>query len=340
MFAERVKNQKGIEEMVTQIKAQFDDSQNLINQSYTSATTIEKTVENYNATTSSEELYNLLLTKEKNLSELNNKILKLEANVLDLQENVKEKDSVIDARTKAITLMSENLSKKGKSTLDALDDTKEQMRKMQETFIAFETQMKLDKQKLVIDLEEKSNELCIMESNNEKLLEENELLQKQISENLETTDGNEIITLQKKLDDNEIINEQHSTTIKQLTTTIESLNSTIAELKLNTKSNESEELIKLKKQLDESNKNMIKTKAQHKSKIKDLTKKIENFKKISDSNAEIVKLESEITKLNLKIAELEEEKGNLQLKIVEEDNIKGTFCITVSFSSITIFCIV
>lgn len=47
------------------------------------------------------------------INELRNKIASLEGNILDLQETCKEKDSVIDSKTKAITLMSADLSKKG-----------------------------------------------------------------------------------------------------------------------------------------------------------------------------------------------------------------------------------
>ncbi|KAJ8953810.1 hypothetical protein NQ318_006658 [Aromia moschata] len=70
---------------------------------------------------------------------------------------------------------------------------------------------------------------------------------------------------------------------------------------------------------------MIKIKAQSKSKIKQLTKNINAFKKGSDTNALIVQLQAENTKLSEKIAELEEEKGNMQLKMVEStDSVKDS----------------
>ena len=37
---------------------------------------------------------------------------------MDLEENLREKDELIRARTQAVTLMSADLSAKGKSTLD------------------------------------------------------------------------------------------------------------------------------------------------------------------------------------------------------------------------------
>lgn len=340
-LAERGRNQKGIEEIVTQLKAQLDDSQQLISQTPLNLSVIETTKENYSLESSSQELYDILLHKEKIIVELYNKVHKLEANILDLQENVREKDSVIDARTKAITLMSENLSNKRKSTLDALDDTKEQMRKMQENFITFETEMKMEKQKLVIDLEEKNNELIILQSRNDKLLGENKLLQNQVDEFAqkleefemkahETSDITEIIDLEsinipqsKIFEEKQTQNLEYTIKISELENTISELNSTISDLKSTDIHLDNKEMLKLKKQLDDSNKNMIKAKAQHKSKVKDLTKQIEHFKKINDTNAEIVKLETENSKLNQKIVELEEEKRNLQLKIVKLDAIKG-----------------
>lgn len=321
MLAEREKNQKGIEEMVTQIKAQFDDPQQFSQFSTQPVLTL-KSLENYSSESSSEELYSLLVHKEKQIVDLNNKVQKLEANVLDLQENLKEKDSVIDARTKAITLMSENLSKKGKTTLDALDDTKEQMRKMQENFVAFETQMKVEKQRLHIDLEERNNELFIMQSNNDRLSKEIESLQGKLM-NVADEDSNR--NLEESLKTTLSMNEERANEIERLTEKIQELNSTITELQSRDAVGDGrdEEMLKLKKQLEESNKNMIKAKAQHKGKIKELTKKIDNFKKISDTNAEIVKLETENARLTAKITELEDEKGHLQLKIVEEDTSKG-----------------
>lgn len=49
----------------------------------------------------------------KQIAELQNKVLELQATVTDLQETCKEKDSVIESKTKAITLMSADLSQKG-----------------------------------------------------------------------------------------------------------------------------------------------------------------------------------------------------------------------------------
>ncbi|KRT79688.1 hypothetical protein AMK59_7559 [Oryctes borbonicus] len=391
-LAERGKNQKGIEEMVTQLKAHLDDSQILMNSTPLNLSLTESKQESYSVNSTSQELYNILINKERRITDMTLRIQKLEASVLDLQENVKEKDSVIDARTKAITLMSENLSKKGKSTLDALDDTKLQMRKMQENFIELEMQMKEENQRLSSEVQQKEREIAGLKQRNTYLEEAQLELRTQIVENCDATDAErtpnlfadlerlqlriqeleacnlslekekdstrssdqtnliEIDRLQKDLDDrNQKCNElelklqelqknldEKQSSITEHLTTITNLEATIKELQ--TKAGQSkesklahldikldnEEISKLKKQLDESNKNMIKVKAQHKSKIKELNKKIDTFKKMNDVNAEVVKLHEENSKLNQKIAELEEEKGALQLKIMESDTTKDS----------------
>lgn len=101
--------------------------------------------------------------KEKKIADLNSKIVKLEATILDLQENLKEKDSVIDSKTKAVTLMSADLSRKGKTTLDTLEDTKDEMRTMQENFILIETSLKDKNISLLKQLQERDNKISELE---------------------------------------------------------------------------------------------------------------------------------------------------------------------------------
>jgi len=100
---------------------------------------------------------------EKKIMEFNSKIINLEATILDLQENLKEKDSVIDSKTKAITLMSADLSKKGKTTLDTLEDTKDEMRIMQENFVLLETSLKNKNASLLEQLQERDNKISELE---------------------------------------------------------------------------------------------------------------------------------------------------------------------------------
>ena len=49
----------------------------------------------------------------------------------DLEEGLKEKDEVISARTAAVGLASASLAAKGKDTLDQLEDTRAELRRVQ-----------------------------------------------------------------------------------------------------------------------------------------------------------------------------------------------------------------
>lgn len=322
-LAQRGLRQKDIEDMVTVLKAQLSQP---INSAPANVNVLEKNLD-YNKNTSPEELYNILIVKEKRITDLLEKNQKQEASILDLQENLKEKDSVIDARTKAITLMTENLSKKGKVTLDNLDETKEQMRKMQENFVTLESEMKARQMVLLNDLKSKNIEIADLQEQNEKLLEETNKLRNQGHIEKPETDNHELIIkdLKSKLDESRSTVEQNNATIEEFKIKIEELEKKLKSNEESGSKNQNNEVEKLKKQLDESNKNMIKVKAQNKSKIKDLNKKLDGFKKMSDANATIIQLQNEITKLNEKIAELEEEKGNMQLKMVESiESFKGS----------------
>lgn len=99
----------------------------------------------------------------------------------------------------------------------------------------------------------------------------------------------------------------------------ENQSSVVLELEEKLKAAE-EQIIILNDDIDAANKNMIKVKSNNKLKLKQLQKTIENFSKVSDSNAEIVKLNEELHQLSQKVAELEEEKGNLQLHLVDYDS--------------------
>ncbi|XP_044748422.1 golgin subfamily B member 1-like [Coccinella septempunctata] len=349
-LAERGKSQKDIEEMVLQLKAQFDDSFQLIHDTSSNFSILEPKTE-YNKSSSSEELYNILVNKEKRITDLHSKVQKLETMILDLQENLKEKDCVIDARTKAITLMSESLSKKSKNTQDALDETKEHMRKMQEDFVKLENEMKARQMKLLDDLRLKNLEIAELQEINENLQKSggtdisddntnnlkknmedllhkidyleatNSNLEKQNKEFSKVIDEAEGFKsqLEESRESSKIDLEAKQNKISELEEIIEGLKSDILKKpNLDEDKKQDNEVEKLRKELDDLNKNMIKVKVEHKKKIKNLNKKIDSFKKIGDLNAHIVKLSEENDGLNERIAELEEEKGNYQLKMIDE----------------------
>lgn len=77
---------------------------------------------------------------------------------------MKEKDEVISARTQAITLLSEDMSRKSKTTLDTLEETQEQMRQMQSNFISIEERMKKEHQRLKEEAEDRKQRFSIVYS--------------------------------------------------------------------------------------------------------------------------------------------------------------------------------
>ncbi|XP_015118089.1 protein lava lamp [Diachasma alloeum] len=321
-----------------------------------------------------------LQEKDNKIEELNMKIHELEAIIIDLQDNLKEKDSVIDSKMKAVTLMSEDLSKKGKTTLDTLEETKDEMRTMQQNFVLMETSFKDKHEHLLEQLKEKSNRVIELEETLDKMenerkmaidrtdqcpssdemvgemkremtaMQENFILIEtglkdkvnnlilQLGERdmrLAEVDGsssnertNDSIDEINRLEEsNRVLREEN----EKLTKTVENVkiqnelnqekDNRITELEgiveeLRKTPDESEAVQKLKKELEELNKNMIKLKAQHKSKLRNLNKRLENFKMVSDANAELVKLGNQV-------ALLEEEKGNLQLSLVDFDELKA-----------------
>nr|CAD7453581.1 unnamed protein product [Timema tahoe] len=315
---EMTENKKGIEEMVTQLKYQLDERDQIIRGLQSSKpqpvdALPESLPESTQATESQtsdlfqqnplmeqiqmcqqqmQEMAEQMASKDNRILELNNKIVDLQNNIFDLHENLKEKDLVIDARTKAITLMSEDLSRKGKTTLDTLDETRHQMRIMQQNFVGLETKLKEEKEKLNKEIEEKDKRLAHFE---------------EINRQLESTRF-DLSTRNAELQEKVV----H---LQELTARLQSRNSEL-ELGLEAKATADKgDVGQLTEQLDAANKQLIKVKAQHASKIKNLKKQLDSLKKVSDAN-------EEITRLQNKVAELEEDKGNLQLHLVDFDELK------------------
>ncbi|CAH0717288.1 unnamed protein product, partial [Brenthis ino] len=433
-------------------------------------------------------LMNTIKEKENNLSVMQVKMRAMETTILDLQEKNNEKDQIIEAKNRATTLMSDSLSKKEKDTLDLLEDTKEQMIKMQTNFITMETEWKQEKQKLIYEIEEKNDKIRSLEEANtilensrfeitiahSKLAEELDLKTKEVMElqekisqlsdnstqltieekpveeekgsieicnmeelskkielleqiNFEIRQTNKELenqltamnqetkpsvspnkrgsplparktgrgskmkspwshlsseslqetgkgksekpkpdmmlqSLNKEILQKEYMLAQKDTLIMELQSTIDKKEATISELELLLKTSKQivetsdmaiavdlqtslkdtdstrdtatkisveeleeklklaqDQIVALNEEIEASNKNMIKVKSNFKIKLKQMQKTIENFSKVSDANAEIVKLNEELHQLTQKVAELEEEKGNLQLHLVDYD---------------------
>lgn len=304
------------------------------------------------------------------------RVQELQKNILDLEENLREKESVIDARTKAVSLLSENLTKKKKDVVDSLEDTKQEMFKMQETFLETESTYKAEVDRLnrVIDkrsheiqnvvekcdiLEKSRYDLTIENSELKTKLEDvhdysakiselnklNETLQLQLSnkesQNYEMIteeevgaasfeeSGNSRSDLLEKIKTLEELAKSRNREYEELEEMLQekivefnvvNANFSVLQEKYNSigtkplflhdqdTDNESHtEIARLKHQLDDSNKSMIKTKL----KIKQLQKQVDMFKKAGTSS-ELVRLTEENQALIQQIAELVDYKNRNQ----------------------------
>ena len=107
--------------------------------------------------------------KDNKILDLKEQVILLERRILDLEENLREKDELIKARTQAVTLMSADLSAKGKSTLDQLDDTRNEMRNMQQRFAEQEVAWKEKYSTLEVDLVARTKRLQVSEQSCDRI---------------------------------------------------------------------------------------------------------------------------------------------------------------------------
>lgn len=170
-MAERELEKRGIVDMVTQLKAKFNTSQQSLDRAHLLGSSIGdlsslsvKSLKHQSTGDLSggfnldrerikylekriKHLENEMKQKENEFlykdpeSEQSKLIQQLNGRIMDLEENLKEKDGLIEARTKAANLISESLSLKGKDTIDLLEETKQEMIKMQQNFIASEDEL-------------------------------------------------------------------------------------------------------------------------------------------------------------------------------------------------------
>lgn len=202
-IAEREHNKRDIEELVTQLKAKFDHNQMAMDKSsqlgrsvgdlsvmapvtitkdkFQSASDLtgfsshldkerikylEKRLREMEIDIKNKE--NEFLHKDPEAEHL--KVIKhLEGKILDFEENIKEKECVIEARTQAVSLLSENMSMKGKNTIDLLEDTKQEMISMQQTFVEAEENYKADIEELRAELDEKTAKISELNDVNDIL---------------------------------------------------------------------------------------------------------------------------------------------------------------------------
>lgn len=201
-MAERETSKRGIEQLVTQLKAKFDSSQQSLDRAHLFGSSVgdlsslpgasapqprhqstgdlsgafnldrerikylEKRVRHLESEMKQKETD--FLTKDPE-SELLKTIKTLEEKVMDLEENLKEKDNIIAARTQAASLITESLSLKGRDTVDLLEETKQEMYKMQSNFVAAEDDFKQHISKLEKELQTKEKRIANLEEVNDIL---------------------------------------------------------------------------------------------------------------------------------------------------------------------------
>lgn len=223
-----------------------------------------------------------LLQKDKEIFNLSAQVSNLQNVVLELQENLKEKDCVIEARTQAISLLSEDMSKKWRVNVDMLEETRQQMHIMQENFIRIEAGLNMEIEQLNQQIESNAKKLAQAEDN------------AKIAEAAHTD-----------------LASQNAKLLSELNTLRESskANSGLEEAKL--------KVDELSQALSEANKLTMKLKAEHKAKVKALNKQIDSLRKESDLSGELVQLQNHIAELEeekgnlqLHLIEIEESAAN------------------------------
>lgn len=175
-----------------------------------------------------QELYAQMVYKDSKIMELNELVSEKERIIIDLQEHIKEKNEVLKTRNQAIQLMTEDLNRKGKSVIDQLDLTRDEMRLMQENFISKENEWKEEKQQLEknIDLREDKHQKLLQDKNVEiKNLEENVVKLDKVRFELATKNGelqeklvqiqNEFMHLKKEIETERVEKDELRKTLKE-----------------------------------------------------------------------------------------------------------------------------
>ncbi|KAG8200505.1 hypothetical protein JTE90_000582 [Oedothorax gibbosus] len=300
------------EKRVTDLELQLNEKNILIStmaDAETKAKLSESSVEKSPKKESSvQEMYAQIVYKDSKIMELNNQILEHEKQIMDLQEHIKEKDEVLQQRSRAIQLMADDMNRKGKSVVSELDETREQMKIMQQNFSSNEGDWKLEMDKYRIRISELEKEISEMD----KKLKSSEVFVKNLeSTRYELTLKNE--ELQKKM-----ASVQESAA-KQCELYNKEIGVEVETWKKNCDA-EKQKVAELQKTLDEMNSQsdnkVLKARVKERTKFKALERELNELKKANEEKPK------ETLVLEQRVAELEEEKGSLQLKLIEiEDQV-------------------
>ncbi|CAN7942092.1 unnamed protein product, partial [Ixodes pacificus] len=241
-----------------------------------------------------EKLYAQMVYKDSRILELSREAEALEARILDLQESLREKDQVLQARTRAVQLVTEDLSLRSKTAVDDLDDTRAEMQRLQRDFLEREAAWREREASLAADLaagqarvKECEEAVRRVESTRFELATRNAELQERLVKAQEAA-------TRCKADHDRVVQEK-----------LDSLNK-----ELEAKSAALEEA---QGTLRETDARILKARALERRRAKVLERELAELKKdLPDGEA--------MTVLQQRIAELEEEKGALQLRALETED--------------------
>jgi golgin subfamily B member 1 len=109
-----------------------------------------------------------VIARDNKIIELNNRILQLETSIMDyevivyylhvysgvtrnlpIQESLREKESVLEARTRAVALLQEDLGLKHAAALKHLEEARKEAADLKISLAEKEKQLKIDKQNLL-----------------------------------------------------------------------------------------------------------------------------------------------------------------------------------------------
>ncbi|KAG0439938.1 hypothetical protein HPB47_016459 [Ixodes persulcatus] len=241
-----------------------------------------------------EKLYAQMVYKDSRILELSREAEALEARILDLQESLREKDQVLQARTRAVQLVTEDLSLRSKTAVDDLDDTRAEMQRLQRDFLEREAAWKEREASLAADLaagqarvKECEEAVGRVESTRFELAARNAELQERLVKAQEAA-------TRGRAEHDKVVQEK-----------LDSLNK-----ELEAKSAALEEA---QGTLRETDARILKARALERRRAKVLERELAELRKgLPDGEA--------MTALQQRIAELEEEKGALQLRALETED--------------------
>ncbi|XP_064097948.1 LOW QUALITY PROTEIN: golgin subfamily B member 1-like [Macrobrachium nipponense] len=118
---------------------------------------------------SMQKLYQQIVYKDNTILDLTQKLTHLEGVIQEQQEQLSEKDKIIEARTEAVSLIAKAQDEKSLKTLEELEEVRYQMKKMQENFILKEQELTAERDSLSKELKDKIKKVNQLEDNGRRL---------------------------------------------------------------------------------------------------------------------------------------------------------------------------